>query len=272
MLLIKQNTRFLLHSKRCLSIPMFPSYSIQTKNFFHFSETPKSDQPDISPPLSPQKDPFPKEMTISEKLDIIFPSEELIPNKVFNNTKIFLNRRIDVPGFTSQKRYFAATIGFWIALGGILFAYAHPLAALIPSWFASGNMLSFYLSTSFARKLIYRIDLDHEAGNKIKLYSILRKKPFDVLVRDLKITEINKLAEKEEVYLFKFDAQDEFGKEIKNGKIFFPVNIFVENNALLKSILLGREEEVKSWKFEKKEEDLDNNQEKAANETNNKTE
>ncbi len=87
------------------------------------------------------------------------------------------------------------------------------------------------------------------------------------MVRDLKIIEINKLAEKEEVYLFKFEAKDESGKEIKNGKIFFPVNIFVENNSLLKSILLGREEEVKSWKFEKKEENLDNSQEKKSNDT-----
>lgn len=214
-------------------------------------------------------------MTISEKMDIIFPSEnseELTTRKVFNNPMIFLNRKIDVPGFISHKRYFAATIGFWIAAGGILFAYVHPMAALIPSWFASGNMLSFYLSTSFARKLIYRIDLDHEAGNKLKLFPILRKKPFDVLVRDLKIIEINKLAENEEVYLFKFEAKDESGKEIKNGKIFFPVNIFVENNSLLKSILLGREEEVKSWKFEKKEENLDNVQEKDSNDINKKTE
>ena len=41
----------------------------------------------------------------------------------------------------------------------------------------------------------------------------------------------------------------------------------MENNSLLKSILLGREEEVKSWKFEKKEENLDNSQEKKSNDT-----
>jgi hypothetical protein len=248
-MLIKQHIKFFPFFKGSLKHQRVLNSPFQTIILYKFSESPKLDEYD---PLSIK---FPNEMPPSERLDKIFPSDEKMTNKIYRNTTIFLNKKIDVPGFLSYKRYFVATIAFWIALGGLSFAYLHPLAALIPSWFASGNMLSFYLSTSFAMKLIYKIDLDNELGNKVNLFAILRKKPLEIFVRDIKITQVEKVTDKEEVYIVKFNAKDKNGKQIKDAKIFFPVNIFIENNELFKNILLGNEEEVKNWKLEIEQKD-----------------
>lgn len=231
------------------------------QNFFKFSKKNKFSSLIILKNCSTKKEPEfePIKLSISEQLDTLFPSLTSPSTNKYHNRQIFTNK-VNVEMFQRQHRYFALSVGFWLSIGTIVYLFVHPLATLIPAWIASGNMLSFMLSHKFAKKLIYRIDID-ENVKLANIFMILKKNPLKTNIKNIIIKNIEKADEKKNVYVITLDFDNYY-----EMKLFVPDKHFeVTNNELIKNILLGNEDAILKMTYEeeiKKVIDIDQTNEK----------
>ena len=219
------------------------------KSYQLFSEAPKED--------------------LKQKLKEISSNLELNEPKNIFTKYIFFDNKMDVIMFNSQYRYYKLTSVLWIFIGTLTFLFIHPLVCVIPSYLASGNMLSTFLTNKFAKTLVYKMELSKENINFVNLYIALHQKVLKCEIKDIVLQEIKEIdvKEKKKKYLISFEVQSENSKKKNILKLYLDLeHNRVENFQLFKHILTSDLESLKNMKFnEVKEVDPPKKQEQQTN-------
>lgn len=125
--------------------------------------------------------------------------------------------------------------------------------ALLPAFLASGSILSLIMANNYEKRVVKFIKLN--LSQKTVEIQVLkgRKKNFTCKIEDVDMTDIVDIGRRkeEETFVVTFDATDIDGNQRKQLRIFIEPGITnIENYDLLKSVLLGNEEEVGTFELD----------------------
>lgn len=189
-------------------------------------------------------------------------------------SRTIYHNKVDPQIFKSNTRYRLVGGVLWMLIGYASFIYIHPLITVLPAWFASGCFLGYFLGNSYAKKLVYQMDLSPDQ-KYLTLYVAKGNKSLNVKIEDMDLFDIAELKSKNDkkekadseqpkqisnYFVAIFDAKDEKGKSINGLRAFInPSSISIENMDLFKQILVGNQEEVEKFHYvdenEKKKEE-----------------
>lgn len=260
-----------------LKFSRFPKFLLRNQVFFRFSEKSSPNKGNDPSSKSSERsqfeqftDSFFKLMKQNDKNSSEINLE--VDYRYYSRT-IYYNK-VDPQIFKSNTRYRLVGGVLWMIIGYASFIYIHPLITIIPAWFASGCFLGYFLGNSYAKKLVYKMDLSPDQ-KFLTLYVAKGNKSVKVKIEDMDLFDIAELKPKNEkkektdseqpqkisnYFVAIFDAKDEKGKSINGLRAFMnPTNINIENMDLFKQVLVGNQEEVEKFHYvdenEKKKEE-----------------